>query len=272
MPSTQALTESEIQTFHRDGFVLRKALFNPQEVALMNGMVENNPAIREAIYSRKDASGASTELALWFTLGDDVFGAAARCERIVDSIESVLGGPASFYHSKLTLKRPRVGGAWEWHQDFGYWYKHGYLYPDLASVFIAVDASTRENGCLQVLRGSHRIGRIDHGTVGGQTGADMETVELAMRRLEHVHVEMQPGDALFFHCNTLHASGRNESERSRNIFLSCYSRADNPPAKTGPSISHTTITKLADEEVARYTCKSMEPAQRDYYKPDFATR
>ena len=269
--SAHALAPSEIEAFHRDGYVVRKAIFQRDEVAAMNHAINTDPAIRDATYARKDASGASTELALWFTLGDDVFGAAARPERIVNSIEAVLGGPASFYHSKLTLKKPRVGGAWEWHQDYGYWYKHGYLYPHLASVFIAVDASTRNNGCLQVLRGSHHIGRIDHGTVGGQTGADMETVEHAMKEMEHVYVEMEPGDALFFHCNTLHASGRNDSEHSRNVFLSCYNRIDNAPSKMGANISHTPITKLPDAEFARYREKPVTLAGSAFYKPDFAT-
>ena len=185
MPSPNALKKPEIGAFHRDGYVVRKGLFDRDEVAAMNDVINRDPAIREATYARKDSSGASTELALWYTLGDDIFGAAARSERVVDSIEAVLGGAACFYHSKLTLKRPKVGGAWEWHQDYGYWHKNGYLCPHMASVFIAVDASTRKNGCLQVIRGSHHIGRIEHGTVGGQTGADMETVEQAMK---HPHL------------------------------------------------------------------------------------
>ncbi|MEO8856976.1 MAG: phytanoyl-CoA dioxygenase family protein, partial [Burkholderiaceae bacterium] len=252
MSSPRALDEREVAAFHRDGYVLRKGLFDREVVEAMNDVIAHDPAIHEATYARRDASGASTELALWYSLGEDIFGAVARCERVVDSIESLLGGPASFYHAKLTLKRPRVGGAWEWHQDYGYWYKSGFLFPDMASVFIAVDPSTRENGCLQVIPGSHRLGRIEHGTVGGQTGADAEVVEQALKRMGQVDVEMEPGDALFFHCNTLHASGRNNSERSRNILLSCYNRTDNAPYRGGPNISHTPIKRLPDEELTSY--------------------
>ena len=77
----------------------------------------------------------------------------------------------------MILKEPFTGGAWEWHQDYGYWYNNGCLAPDLASCLIAVDRATKENGCLQVLKGSHHLGRIDHGKVGDQTGADMERVQ-----------------------------------------------------------------------------------------------
>ena len=48
------------------------------------------------------------------------------------------------------LKDAKVGGAWAWHQDYGYWYQNGILFPNLCSVMIAVDKATEENGCMQV--------------------------------------------------------------------------------------------------------------------------
>ena len=69
--------------------------------------------------------------------------------------EQILGGEVYHYHSKMILKDAKVGGAWTWHQDYGYWYQNGVLFPDLISVFIAVDPCTKENGCLQVIEGSH---------------------------------------------------------------------------------------------------------------------
>ncbi len=74
----------------------------------------------------------------------------------------LLGDEVYHYHHKMMLKEPYVGGAWEWHQDYGYWYDYGCLYPDMGSCFIAVDPATRANGCLQVLPSSHRLGRINH--------------------------------------------------------------------------------------------------------------
>lgn len=58
------------------------------------------------------------------------------------------------------LKEPFVGGAWEWHQDYGYWYNFGCLYPTMGSCFIAVDRATRANGCLQVMPGSQQFGAL----------------------------------------------------------------------------------------------------------------
>ena len=92
----------------------------------------------------------------------------------------------------MILKEPLTGGAWEWHQDYGYWYNNGCLFPHLASCMIAVDRATKENGCLQVLKGSHHLGRIDHGKVGDQTGADLERVAAALERLERSTANWSP--------------------------------------------------------------------------------
>src|SRR5947207_5127524 len=87
----------------------------------------------------------------------------ARCERVVRSAEKLLGGEVYHYHSKMVMKDPVVGGAWAWHQDYGYWYHNGVLGPLLTSVFLAVDPCTRQNGCLQVLRGPPGCGRRSAG-------------------------------------------------------------------------------------------------------------
>ncbi len=53
-------------------------------------------------------------------------------------------------------------------------YQNGCMFPDMGSVFMPVDKCMKENGCLQVLRGSHKLGRIQHCLVGDQAGADDE--------------------------------------------------------------------------------------------------
>jgi ectoine hydroxylase-related dioxygenase (phytanoyl-CoA dioxygenase family) len=160
-----------------------------------------------------------------------------------------MDGEVYHYHSKLTMKHPGRGGRWEWHQDYGYWYQNGCLFPDMLSVAIALDASTRENGCMQMLRGSHKMGRIEHGRAGGQTGADIERVEQAMRTMEVVHCEMAPGDALFFHSNTLHCSAANLSSAPRNLLICCYNKASNDPYKAHHHPSYTPLVRIADEDV-----------------------
>ncbi len=66
-------------------------------------------------------------LSLWNHPGDGIYGMFARCERMVRSCEKLLGGEVYHYHSKMILKDAKVGGAWAWHQDYGYWYQNGVL-------------------------------------------------------------------------------------------------------------------------------------------------
>ncbi len=243
------LTDTDYSSFWRDGFVIKRAYFDDDEIGLLNGAIASDPSIRENIIQVDDDKGASTELALWNHPGDDLFGAFARCARIVDGMEMLLGGEVYHYHSKLTMKRPGVGGAWNWHQDYGYWYENGCLFPDLASVAIAVDKASRENGCLELLRGSHKLGRINHARVGGQTGADAERVAAVERQLDHVYLEMEPGDACFFHCNTLHSSAQNRSDKPRNILICCYNKASNNPIKEHHHPFYTPLSKVPDDRI-----------------------
>lgn len=252
MTNIEPLSDDERAAFARDGFIVRHGLFSSEEVAALNETVNSDPVIAAKVYGRTDAGGATTELALWRDLGPDMFSDVARSRRVADTMTDLLGGAVDFFHAKLTLKRPKVGGAWDWHQDYGYWYRAGFPYPDMGSVFIALDPSRRENGCLQVIRGSHRMGRIEHGVNEEQVGADMTRVEAALARLELVHVEMDPGDALFFHGNLLHASGRNDSDHTRNVLLCCYSRSDNQPFTDFENAQLTAFEPVADDQLMRY--------------------
>src|SRR5258708_24859625 len=119
--------------------------------------MEQDPAVRGSILDRGDGEGRSTRIALWNRAGDSVYGLAARSARMVDTSAALLAGDVYHFQSKLTAKEPEVGGAWEWHQDYGYWYHNGCIRPDLLSVMIALDKTTRENGCLQIATGSHTL-------------------------------------------------------------------------------------------------------------------
>jgi ectoine hydroxylase-related dioxygenase (phytanoyl-CoA dioxygenase family) len=186
-------------------------------------------------------------MATWNQPGDSVYGLAARSERVVDTMEAMLGGEVYHYHSKLSAKEPREGGAWEWHQDYGYWYHNGCLFPLMASVMVALDAATRANGCLQVIRGSHLVGRVDHGILPGeQVGADPTRVAKMLEQLELVHVEMAPGDALFFHANVMHRSDANTSPDRRWTLLFCYNAARNDPFIEHHHPRYTPLVKVGN--------------------------
>lgn len=245
------LSADAIAAFQRDGYLLVEQLLNPEETRLLGEIARADKLLTERRTSRADGEGGAIELVVENELPpDSIYSAIVQAEPLVSAMQLLLGDEVYHYHHKMILKEPRIGGAWTWHQDYGYWYYNGCLFPDMASCMFAVDRATRENGCLQVLRGSHRMGRIEHLKRGDQTGADLERVEAAMQRLELVHVELEPGSAILFHGNTLHRSDQNHSDLPRWAFICCYNTRSNNPYKEGRHPRYSPLQQIAACDVA----------------------
>ena len=246
------LTESLIADFHRDGYLFARGLFSEAEMQSLHRIAKADQQLVAEVYTRLDANGAETKLAVRNELVDSPYSAVVRSERVARTMERLLDDEVYHYHHKMMLKEPRVGGAWEWHQDYGYWYQNGCIYPDMGSCLIAVDRASKVNGCLQVLRGSHSIGRVEHVAIGDQTGADPARVEAAKLRHELVYCEMEPGDALFFHANLLHRSDANTSEHPRWSLICCYNTKHNDPIiENGRHPNYSPLEIWDDERVSR---------------------
>lgn len=244
------LTADEIATYHQDGFIFLRGLFDGEETDLLRRAMEEDPAIEAHSLLRADQEGGATRISLWNRAGDSVYGLAARCARLVDTVEALIGEPVYHFQSKLTAKDPRVGGAWEWHQDYGYWYYNGCLAPKMLSVMIALDATDAENGCLKLVRGSHKLGRLDHLQVTPeQNAADPERMPHILAAHETVDCVLAPGDAVVFHANTLHRSDQNRSERRRWTLLCCYNAISNDTFKKDDDRYYVPLKKVPDEAV-----------------------
>ena len=246
---SRVLSDAQTLQYHADGFVLARALFERDEIELLHRSAKEDGELDRRSFGRADGEGGVVRLSLWNHPGDGIYGQFARCERMVRSCERLLEGEVYHYHSKMILKDAKVGGAWAWHQDYGYWYQNGVLFPLLTSVFLAVDPCTKQNGCLQVLKGSHHCGRINHVLTGEQAGADREHVAELMKRLELVYVEMEPGDALFFHSNLLHRSDQNTSNDPRWSMICCYNAARNDPYKESHHPRYTPLSVVPDSAI-----------------------
>ena len=244
------VTPQQIAQFHEDGYLIVPRLITNEETDLLYRIAKADPDMNNAS-GRGDAEGRISKLMLRNDLGDDIYSAVVRSQRIVHTMAKLLDDEVYHFHHKMMVKEPRVGGAWEWHQDYGYWYlQQACLWPDMGSCMIAVDRATKENGCLQVIRGSHRCGRVDHGIVGQQTGADLERVEAILQRLDLVYVAMEPGDSLFFHANLLHRSAPNESDQPRWTLICCYNTKHNDKFKDlGPHPGYAFLDTWPDEQV-----------------------
>jgi len=247
--ATGPVHDEMLKTYETDGFVIARAMFSTEEIGLLRRAAKEDRELDQHSFGRGDGEGGTVRLSLWNHPGDTIYGMFARSESIVNSAEKILGGEVYHYHSKMIMKDAKVGGAWAWHQDYGYWYQNGVLFPLLTSAFIAVDPATRQNGCMQVLKGSHHMGRVDHVLTGDQAGADMERVREAEKVLERVYVEMDPGDVLFFHANLLHRSDQNNSDKPRWAMICCYNAARNNPYKEHHHPRYSPLSKVPDSAI-----------------------
>lgn len=137
-----------------------------------------------------------------------------------------------------------------WHQDYGYWGPRSYWDPELepqavgaldaygaagmpapnpVTMAVAIDPARCSNGCLQMLRGSHTLGQLEFVR---EPWNEIYVAPAAVQRAldsghEPVHMEQEPGDALFFDCETVHSSGANETADPRWAFLCTFDTLTN---------------------------------------------
>lgn len=259
MPSFQ-LSPQQIESYHTDGYVIVNNFLKEEEVNKLFAIATGDDTLRKHAFDLNDQSGKKTKLTLWYTPGNDAYGLLTKSERMVNSVNQLMEGdsPVCHFHSKLMQKEPRVGGAWEWHQDYGYWYKNEFLFPgQMMSVMVAITKANKENGCLQVIKGSHKMGRIEHGFAGEQVGASQHYVDLALKTMELIYVELKAGDALFFHSNLLHRSEANLSDSPRWSLISVYNRSANIPYNEPSQSSTIPLQAVPDEALMEWESKQI---------------
>jgi ectoine hydroxylase-related dioxygenase (phytanoyl-CoA dioxygenase family) len=256
-----AMTREETAAYARDGYILRSGLLRREEVGRFRDTAraqlerENREG---AVMSKGDKDGKTTLLKIWTKAEDDQYGLLARDERLVDLAEDAIGKPIYLYSHKMTMKQPQEGGAWEWHQDFGYWYNYGCLAPEMMSIYVALDKSTKENGCLQLLKGSHKLGRLNHIRENDQTNVEQEHLEAALKRFAHEYAEMEAGDALVFDGNLLHRSDANRSDTYRWGYICSYNAVENAPFKRVREYGN--YEPLQKVPAGSFLKRSLEPA------------
>ncbi|KAK7075193.1 hypothetical protein SK128_011143 [Halocaridina rubra] len=241
------VTQDMKDAYNTNGYIVIRNLLSVIEMQKARSGVEMSVGIQKYAHGRSDGNKMKSRQTLWNQPGKDITGVLVRIQRIAGTMEELIGqGEIYHYHSKLMMKDAYEGGAHVWHQDYGYWYNNGCIFSDMGSCFLPLDECKRENSCLQVLAGSHRLGRIDHITIGDQLGADPERVDKVRKLFPHVYVEMCPGDALFFHCNLLHTSDQNTSSSRRWVLIASYNTRANNPYKVHHHAQYTPMSKLPD--------------------------
>lgn len=237
--------------FSNDGYIIKKNLFSEDEINKLKKFIESSSDKKNDARETRSSTG-KLSITLWDHPSDDLFGKFSTNERIVKPMEEYLGDEVYHYHSKIIWKKPGDGG-FDWHQDYGYWYHNACLYPDMGSCFIMLDRATRENGCLKVLKGSHKVGRIGHGVSDTpEQTADMERIAELEKRHESVYITAEPGDVLFFHANLLHSSDENKSSDSRRTLIVCFNTKSNNPYKDSGHARYSPIEVSSYNSIMEY--------------------
>ena len=256
------LTDEQIRQFEEDGYVTLRGLVDIADVETILQIAGDDPQLAADTKANNnfEGEGLGTVLAYRPYLSDNIYSAIARSKRVVEPMEQLLDGEIFHYYHLITQKNPNTGG-WQYHQDYGYHYNE-FFYPSFCSVMLALDPATHNNGCLRVVKDSNQLGRLEHQSSGSQRIADPQRVELALAAMDEIHCELQPGSALYFHGNILHASDPNLSEHPRWALIYAFAAAQNTVVL--PEVEKALgppIAGWSDEQVAAATQRHWEEIQ-----------
>lgn len=242
-------TPAEKEALARDGFVIRERAFGRPELAeileacedLVEGLVENRRRKRFHVGSYTfDHSRSNHVTVKWEGDSDVVHGIEPFAHvspalekwgydpRFVDPMKHMVGDPApGFFTEKLNLKRPFHGGVNPLHQDYPYWVDGSKDASRIATAMLFLDDADRENGCMEVLPGSHLRGKWATRTDADAFGQN-EMDPAAAEGLELVPVEVPAGTVLYFGAFLVHRSSPNRSAHQRRALLYSYQPAGWP--------------------------------------------
>ena len=156
----------------------------------------------------------------WYVEDSPPLYAAAMSRRLHACLDRILGTGRVLFQDMALIKPPRIGGAKRWHQDASYFRVSD---PNLiVGVWIALDPATRENGCMEVIPGSHLAGPAIH-----RPETDVNECSIRpdqMRVKDRIAIELEPGDALVFHALLHHFTAPNCSDRRRRAVQFHYNQ------------------------------------------------
>lgn len=140
---------------------------------------------------------------------------------VLDAVEELIGPNIQLHHTKLIVKPPESGAPFPMHQDYPY-FPHDN--DTMVAAMFHFDNANVENGCLRVVPGSHKLGRLPTVAEGLYLNPQEYPIESA------VPCEVNAGDVVIFSYLTIHGSGLNTSERPRRNWLVQMRSADDLPS------------------------------------------
>lgn len=213
------LTTKNLEDFDRDGFLILPDVFRPEEIDLMKSEITRLAQVSQDVVKEK----STTALRMFYRIHDErsatpspLFQQMARTPRLLASAHELLRDEQLYmFHSKCNVKEAIDGEIWQWHQDFGVWKYDGMPTGDVVTALVVVDEASEIGGCLYFIPGSHKLGlqepEIDHATSAYtlRMVPKPRLIEIMNTSPKPVPITAKRGSVVFFHGNTIHASGHN---------------------------------------------------------------
>ena len=148
----------------------------------------------------------------------------AHDPRFFDPMKDLLAtDDIMLFTEKLNVKRGLVGGPIVLHQDYPYWVGVAENAAQVGTAIVFLDDSTIENGCLEVVPGSHRDGEGKRKTIEGFGANEMDQNQYDASKL--VPLEAPAGSVVYFGSLLVHASAPNKTPSDRRALLYSYQPA-----------------------------------------------
>ena len=255
-PDSLRLNPNQVNFFHERGYVSGiRVLLDEQVETLREELAELADAKHpghELFYEYHSNESTSPDHILFHALGawriTPGFHDLLWNPAFTIPASQLLGGPVRFWHDQLFCMPAHHGGAVAWHQDYSYWTRTQPLAH--LTCWIGLDDSTRENGCLQYIPGSHRWPDLP---ITGLAG-DMEAIYGVLNPEQRqqfdaaVPVELKKGEASFHHPRMVHGSFANHSARARRATVVNVMR-DGVRSATNESLLHGVPVILPGEKI-----------------------
>jgi ectoine hydroxylase-related dioxygenase (phytanoyl-CoA dioxygenase family) len=137
----------------------------------------------------------------------------ATNQTVLDIVEQMIGPDILLFNVTYITKEAGSTAHVGWHQDLTYW---GLSHDDQVSMWLALSPATAESGCMRMVPGSHKRGRVDHEITHDETSVLLQGQKVnGVSEETAVLCPLEPGEASFHHGWTLHASMPNVSQDRR---------------------------------------------------------
>jgi hypothetical protein len=191
------LTAEQAEQFNRDGFVILRNWIPEAQLGGIRPDVER--LVAENHRRQKDINTKSAAV-----------DALMRSDRIKGLVEAA-NGPSELLQSFAFTKLPHEVRTKHWHQDGVYW---GLSDSRVCCVFVPMTATNEDNGCIWMVPGTHKLGRMFHDVATDEFGLENLRCDMDAFR-EPVPMVLEAGDAVLAHTYTVHASFHNRTDEPR---------------------------------------------------------